>query len=98
MKINIERGPGMPGRHQVLDEMLDVVRHSRRPIHNGRWGKATLEVALAIQQSAAEGREVALNHQIEVPLEETTRSENAGKVIVSARIADWPARGIYAKD
>jgi phthalate 4,5-cis-dihydrodiol dehydrogenase len=62
--INIEKGPGMPGRHQVLDEMDRVLRLGMRPIHGGRWGKATLEVALAIQQSSQQGREVALRHQV----------------------------------
>jgi phthalate 4,5-cis-dihydrodiol dehydrogenase len=36
-------------------------------VHDGRWGKATLEVALAIQQSARERREVTLVHQVAVP-------------------------------
>ena len=96
--INIERESGIPGRHQVLDEMGRTLRLGMRPTHDGRWGKATLEVALAIAQSAAEGREIALKHQVEVPREETTPGENEAGVIVSARLADWPERGIYAKD
>jgi len=35
-------------------------------IYNGRWGKATVEVALAILQSARDGREVVLEHQVAV--------------------------------
>jgi phthalate 4,5-cis-dihydrodiol dehydrogenase len=35
-------------------------------VHDGRWGKATLEVALAIQASAREGREIMLKHQVAV--------------------------------
>jgi phthalate 4,5-cis-dihydrodiol dehydrogenase len=97
-EIRIDRAPGMPGRHQVLDEMGRALRLGRRPIHDGRWGKATLEVALAIQESAAQSREIALEHQVPVPAEEVTPSEGEGEVTVSARIADWPARGIYAKD
>jgi len=31
--------------------------------HNGRWGTATLEVVLAIMQSAREHREIRLPHQ-----------------------------------
>jgi phthalate 4,5-cis-dihydrodiol dehydrogenase len=100
MKINIERGPGMPGRHQVLDEMLEVVRHGARSIHDGRWGKATLEVALAIQKSAHESREVMLEHQVPVPQEENPqyRQNEERQLHVTARIVDWPARGIRAKD
>jgi phthalate 4,5-cis-dihydrodiol dehydrogenase len=73
--INIEKGPGMPGRHQVLDEMDRVLRLGMRPIHDGRWGKATLEVALAIQQSSQQGREVALRHQVPVPAEKMQPAE-----------------------
>ena len=98
-EIKIERGSGMPGRHQVLDEMGRALRLGMRPTHDGPWGKATLEVALAIQESAAEGREIALKHQVEVPPEDTAPGENEGDdVVASVRIADWPARGIYAKD
>jgi phthalate 4,5-cis-dihydrodiol dehydrogenase len=98
-KINIERGPGMPGRHQVLDEMDCALRLGIRPVHDGRWGKATLEVALAIQRSAQKGREVALAHQVPVR-EEEMRAAMAAKSerSISMRIADWPSRGIYAKD
>ncbi len=74
-EINIGRRSSVPGRHQVLDEMLDAVRHGRRPIHDGHWGKATLEVALAIQESAARRREIALKHQVEVPREEPAPSK-----------------------
>ena len=67
MKINIERGDYvMPGRQQVLDEMGRALRFGRRPIHDGRWGKATLEVALAIQASARKEREIVLKHQVAV--------------------------------
>ncbi len=65
-EIKIERGPGMPGRREVLDEMGRVLRLGTRATHDGRWAKATLEVALAIQQSAAEGQEIALRHQVPV--------------------------------
>jgi phthalate 4,5-cis-dihydrodiol dehydrogenase len=56
----------MPGRREVLDDMRIAIRSGHPPVHNGRWGKATLEVALAILQSAREGREVALEHQVAV--------------------------------
>ena len=101
MKINIERGGYvMPGRQQVLDEMGRALRLGRRPIHDGRWGKATLEVALAIQQSAQEGREITMQHQVAVTEEEEAPPEDGAEseVRITARIVDWPARGIYAKD
>jgi phthalate 4,5-cis-dihydrodiol dehydrogenase len=64
VEIKLERKAGMPGRRQVLDEMGQAVRFGMPAIHDGRWAKATLEVVLAIQQSAREGREVALAHQV----------------------------------
>ena len=57
---------GMSGRREVLDEMAAAIRSGKRPIHDGRWGKATVEVALAILRSAHEGREIALEHQVAV--------------------------------
>jgi phthalate 4,5-cis-dihydrodiol dehydrogenase len=56
----------MPGRREVLDDMRMAIRSGQAPTHGGRWGKATLEVALAILQSAREGRDVALEHQVAV--------------------------------
>jgi phthalate 4,5-cis-dihydrodiol dehydrogenase len=47
--------------------MLTAIRTGRPPLHDGRWGKATLEVALAILQSSREGREIELQHQVAVP-------------------------------
>jgi len=32
--------------------------------HSARWGKATLAVCLAIQQSARERREILVEHQV----------------------------------
>jgi phthalate 4,5-cis-dihydrodiol dehydrogenase len=99
MKINIERGAGMPGRREVLDEMGRVLRLGMQPAYDGRWGKATLEVALATLRSAREGREIKLEHQVAVPEEKVTPGTNENSEWrIAARIADWPARGIYAKD
>jgi phthalate 4,5-cis-dihydrodiol dehydrogenase len=68
-EIKIERGEGMPGRREVLDDMYAALRDGLRPVHDGRWGKATVEVALGILQSAREGREITLHHQVTVPEE-----------------------------
>lgn len=62
----IECRNSVSGRREVLDDMRAALRQGFPPNHDGRWGKATLEVALAIQQSAREGREVALKHQVAV--------------------------------
>jgi phthalate 4,5-cis-dihydrodiol dehydrogenase len=51
-------------RAEVIDELYNAVVHSKPPLHDGAWAMATLEVCLAILQSAREGRDVALAHQI----------------------------------
>jgi phthalate 4,5-cis-dihydrodiol dehydrogenase len=66
-EIPIPKGVGMPGRREVLDDMAAAIRTGAPPLHHGRWGKATLEVALALLRSAREGREVMLEHQVAVP-------------------------------
>jgi phthalate 4,5-cis-dihydrodiol dehydrogenase len=66
-QIPLSRGTSMPGRREVLDDMRIAIRSGRSPVHDGRWGKATVEVALAILQSARQGRDVALEHQVAVP-------------------------------
>jgi phthalate 4,5-cis-dihydrodiol dehydrogenase len=65
-EIHLPHGSGMPGRREVLNEMRAAIRGGRRVVHDGRWGKATVEVALAIQRSSREGREIALEHQVAV--------------------------------
>lgn len=55
--------PDVP-RAEVIDELYDAVVNGRPPLHSGAWSLATLEVCLAILQSAAEGREVTLEHQV----------------------------------
>jgi phthalate 4,5-cis-dihydrodiol dehydrogenase len=66
-EIPIPRGAGMPGRREVLDDLHAAIRSGQRPLHDGRWGKATVEVVLAMLQSVREGREIALKHQVAVP-------------------------------
>ncbi len=65
-EIVLPKLAGMSGRREVLDEMAASLRSGQRPLHDGRWGKATVEVALAILRSAREGREIALEHQVAV--------------------------------
>jgi phthalate 4,5-cis-dihydrodiol dehydrogenase len=65
-EIPLPRFVGMSGRREVLDEMAAAIRTGAPPIHDGRWGKATVEVALAILRSARDGREISLEHQVAV--------------------------------
>jgi phthalate 4,5-cis-dihydrodiol dehydrogenase len=63
-QMSMTHGAGMPGRREVLDDMRIAIRSGTPPLHNGRWGKATVEVALAILKSAREGHEVTLEYQV----------------------------------
>jgi phthalate 4,5-cis-dihydrodiol dehydrogenase len=55
---------GVRGRRDVIDEIVAGVTQGRPLIHDGRWGKATMAVCLAILQSARERREVMVDHQV----------------------------------
>jgi len=66
-EIALPAGGRYSGRHNVLDDMRAAITSGRPPVHDGRWGRATVEVALAIQASARERREVTLAHQVGVP-------------------------------
>jgi phthalate 4,5-cis-dihydrodiol dehydrogenase len=50
-------------RSEVIDELYDSVVLNRPPLHSGRRGMATMEICLAIVQSARTGRQVMLKHQ-----------------------------------
>ena len=58
--------PRVP-RAEVVDELYDAIVHGRAPLHDGKWAMATLEVCLAMVQSAREGRDITLAHQVAVP-------------------------------
>ena len=51
-------------RELVLDEFHDAITATRRPLHDGRWGLATLELCLAALESSRTGVEVRLREQI----------------------------------
>ena len=48
----------------MIDELYDAVVHGKPPLHNGEWSRATMEVCLAILESAADKREVVLQRQV----------------------------------
>ena len=54
--------PRVPGHEVagVIDELYNAVVDGRAPLHDGAWGMATLEVCLAILQSARSGAEVTI--------------------------------------
>jgi phthalate 4,5-cis-dihydrodiol dehydrogenase len=63
-EIAAERGIGRPGHGDALDALWGAVREGRRDFHDARWGKASVEVVLAILQSSREKREITLSHQV----------------------------------
>jgi phthalate 4,5-cis-dihydrodiol dehydrogenase len=65
-EVPVERGLGWSGHGDALDALWAALREGRPSVHTARWGKATLEVALAILRSAYERREIALEHQVGV--------------------------------
>jgi phthalate 4,5-cis-dihydrodiol dehydrogenase len=63
-EIALPPSNAMPGRSEVLDDMIAAVRSGSKPLQDGRWAKANVEVTLAILRSAQERREIMLKHQV----------------------------------
>ena len=51
------------GRHGLVAQLYDALVNEREPLADGRWGKATVEVLLAVLESGRARREVFLSHQ-----------------------------------
>jgi phthalate 4,5-cis-dihydrodiol dehydrogenase len=63
-EIALPKSAAMPGRSEVLDDLIAAIRTGRPPVQNGRWAKANVEVSLALLRSARERREIMLEHQV----------------------------------
>ena len=63
-KQEIVLPPVKASKEKVIEEFYNAVVDDRPLIHDGRWGKATLEVCLAVLRSAHERREIYLSHQV----------------------------------
>jgi phthalate 4,5-cis-dihydrodiol dehydrogenase len=66
-EIALPKSAAMPGRSEVLDDMIAAVHTGQKPLQDARWGKANVEVMLALLQSARERREVMLKYQVAAP-------------------------------
>ncbi|MDX1484850.1 MAG: Gfo/Idh/MocA family oxidoreductase [Alphaproteobacteria bacterium] len=55
------------GREFELLELRDALDHGRGVFPDGTWGKATLEVCLAIMASSKDGRTRRMRHQVPAP-------------------------------
>jgi len=51
-------------RDLVLDEFAAAIAGRVKPVHDGRWGLANLEVCLAAIESSKRGTEIELKHQV----------------------------------
>ena len=58
---------GRRGREAEVEELYDAVVNGRSVFHDGRWGTATLEVCLAMIESAKLRKEIYLSHQVASP-------------------------------
>ena len=58
---------GSRGREAEVEELYNAVVHKRPVFHDGRWGAATLEVCLAMLESAQQRKEIMLSHQVPSP-------------------------------
>ena len=58
---------GSRGREAEVEELYNAVVHDRPVFHDGHWGAATLEVCLAMIESAEKRHEVFLSHQVPSP-------------------------------
>lgn len=63
-QVPVAAGKAVPDKGPAIDELHAAVAGDRAALHDGRWGKATLEVCLAILESARSRREVPLSHQV----------------------------------
>ena len=58
---------GSRGREAEVEELYNAVTNGRPVFHGGRWGTATLEVCLAMLESAKQRKEIMLSHQVPSP-------------------------------
>lgn len=63
--IVLSAGSGYQG---LFTDIRSTLRSGNSLRHDARWGKAGVEAMLAVLQSAREGQEVALIHQVPLPL------------------------------
>ena len=66
-EIVVPRGPGRPGQGDAIDALWAAAREGRRCVHDARWGRATVEVILAILRSSRSRSEVELSCQAPTP-------------------------------
>lgn len=66
-KREIPLPAGSRGREAEVEELYEAIVHDRPVFHDGGWGEATLEVCLAMLESAEKRKEIFLAHQVPSP-------------------------------
>ena len=56
----------LDGRHGVVNEFYENLKEERPPIADGRWGRATLEILLAIRDYSHQRKELLMQHQVPI--------------------------------
>jgi phthalate 4,5-cis-dihydrodiol dehydrogenase len=64
VRSTMQLPPPRPPRREVWDAFHTAITTGTMPTQTGAWGLATMELCLAILQSAREGREITLAHQV----------------------------------
>jgi phthalate 4,5-cis-dihydrodiol dehydrogenase len=59
-EVGVPRGRVYPNKDSVIDELYSAVVDGVPATHDGAWGTATTAVALALVESARDGREIVL--------------------------------------
>jgi phthalate 4,5-cis-dihydrodiol dehydrogenase len=59
-EVAVPRGVGRPGQGDALDALWASLREGRRCVHDARWGRATVQVVLAMLHSSSTRGEVFL--------------------------------------
>ena len=57
--------PSIP-RQEVMDELYDTIVNETPVIHSAKWGRASLEVAIGILDSASNKQLIPMQHQVPV--------------------------------
>jgi len=61
------------GRYNVLDELYQAVVIKEKPMHDGYWAKANLEICIKALKSSKERKELVLEYQVPVIYKQVTK-------------------------
>ena len=76
---------GGHGRESELAELTAAITGKRNTFPDGYWGKATLEVCLAMMASSKDGRVHRMHHQVPSPGNEAARKATKKKTVKKAK-------------